>query len=307
MTVDGRPVVVSSSPTAEGGPGPDDPRTALAMRQRILAAAAVRLISEPQQPLVVVLPDGWSPADVDVFFSGLDVPWLRLTTLDTALSGDGRSREVPARRLSYPDAVASRALPAANFAAAQRLIDAGARLENVLTRNDRLGTETVDEALTDLSVQTRDTRDRTRVQTDAAADWIEHRLSGVKVSAPKAVTLSSGSGTFAAILRNRLDHPVTVSLQVSTDTGLEVKQPGSFDLAAKGRRTVVLDADVRSVGVHYVELSVTDQDGAPLGSTARVPVRSTQYGKVIWVITGAGLGLLLLAWVRQRTRPKATA
>jgi hypothetical protein len=64
----------------------------------------------------------------------------------------------------------------------------------------------------------------------------------------------------------------------------------------------VLDAEVHSAGVHYLRLAVTDRDGALLGSSARVPVRATQYGKVIWVITGAGLGLLLLAWVRQRTR-----
>ncbi len=302
VAVDGRSVVVASSPTAEGGPGPDDPRTALAMRQRILAATAVRLLSQPAQPLVVVLPQGWSPADLGNFFPGLDLPWVHLTTVGQAMSGAGGPRSVPAQRLSYPDSVAGKILPAANFTAADRLIDAGQRLENILTRNDRLGSDTVDEALTDLSVQSRDTRDRTRVRTDASAAWLEHRLTGVRVSAPRGVTLSSQTGTFAAILRNRLDHPVTVSLQVDTDSGLDVAQPGSFDLAAKGRRTVVLDADVRSVGVHYVQLSVTDADGALLGSSARVPVRSTQYGKVIWVIAGAGLGLLLLAWIRQRTR-----
>lgn len=307
VAVDGRSVAVASSPTAQGGPGPDDPHTALAMRQRILAAAAVRLLSEPRQPLIVVLPQGWSPADLGQFFPGLDVPWLHLTTLDQAMSGDSVGRDLPAERLSYPDSVAGQMLPAANFAAAARLIDAGRILENVLTRNDRLGSDAVDEALTDLSVQSRATRDRTRVLADSSANWIQRKLEGIRVSAPKGVTLSSQSGTFAAILRNRLDHPVTVSLRVTTDTGLKVDQPGSFDLAAKGRRTVVLDADVHTVGVHYVQLSVTDQDGALLGSTARVPIRSSQYGKVIWVITAAGLGLLLLAWIRQRTRPKASS
>jgi hypothetical protein len=305
ITVEGRQVAVASSPTAQGGPGPDDPRTALAMRQRIVSAAAVRLLTDPQQPLVVVLPQGWSPADLGAFFPGLDVPWVHLATLDQAMAGDAASRDVAPDRLTYPQHVARRSLPAANFTAAGRLIDAGQRLENVLTRNDRLGAETLEEALTDLSVQTRATADRTRVRTDASADWLRGKLRDIRVTAPSGVTLSSASGTFAAILRNRLDHPVTVSLAVSTDPGLEVAEPGSFDLAAKGRRTVVLEADVHSVGVHYVQLSVTDQDGAPLGATARVPIRSSQYGKVIWLITGAGLGLLLLAWIRQRTRPRS--
>ncbi len=42
--VDGRPVVLASSGAGAGGPAPNDPLTSLALRQRILAEAALRLV-----------------------------------------------------------------------------------------------------------------------------------------------------------------------------------------------------------------------------------------------------------------------
>lgn len=318
--VDGLQVAVASTPTATGGPGPDDPLTALAMRQRILAEAAVRLLSHPGRPLIVVLPQGWAPADLDNLFggsqagerdslaqdpTGLEVPWVRLTSLSEATARPGRERR--ADRLRYPDAASAARLPAANFAAAEALMAAGRRMQDVLTRNDQLSWETTGEALTSLSTQARPHRDNARVRTDASAHWLQRRLHGIKVTAPPGVTLSSKSGGFAATLKNRLDHPVTVSLHVETDPGLRVELADSFDLVARGRRTVNLTADVLSPGVHYVRLSVTDAEGRALGSKARVPIRSTQVSQVIWVILAAGVGLMLVARVLGvvRTRRRA--
>ena len=55
VTVKARTVVLAASAAAEGGPGPVDPTSNLALRQRILAEAALRFLDE-QQPLVVNLP-----------------------------------------------------------------------------------------------------------------------------------------------------------------------------------------------------------------------------------------------------------
>ena len=40
---------------------------------------------------------------------------------------------------------------------------------------------------------------------------------------------------------------------------------------------------------------MTDVDGTPLGSSVEVPIRSGQVSEVIWVIIGAGVGILFLA------------
>ena len=52
----GRRLVATSSGAASGGPGPDDPLAAVAVRQRILAEAAVRLLSPGPQQLAALLP-----------------------------------------------------------------------------------------------------------------------------------------------------------------------------------------------------------------------------------------------------------
>ncbi len=57
----GRRVVATSSGAASGGPGPDDPFSPLAVRQRILAEAAVRLLRPGPQQLATLLPQHWTP------------------------------------------------------------------------------------------------------------------------------------------------------------------------------------------------------------------------------------------------------
>ena len=109
------------------------------------------------------------------------------------------------------------------------------------------------------------------------------------------MTLSSAAGGFATTLTNRLDHPVTISLKAITDASLSVDTPPTIDLTARGSQTVVLEATTTTPGVHYVRLVVTDDAGAPLGSSATLPVRSAQVSQVIWLILGVGVGLLFLA------------
>ena len=62
----------------------------IALRQRVLAEAAVRLIAPragtaDPAPLVVVVPPTVSADEAESFWTGLSVPWLRLTTTDTVL------------------------------------------------------------------------------------------------------------------------------------------------------------------------------------------------------------------------------
>src|SRR5919112_2278709 len=56
-----RKVVFYSSDVLRGGPGPDDPLAPVALRQRILSEAAVRMQEPGRRPLVVVFPPAWSP------------------------------------------------------------------------------------------------------------------------------------------------------------------------------------------------------------------------------------------------------
>ena len=74
---DGHSVVVTSSEAASGGPGPGAALSPLAVRQRIVSEAALRLLTPGQPPLVVVLPSTWAPTSSDGFWDGLDLDWLQ--------------------------------------------------------------------------------------------------------------------------------------------------------------------------------------------------------------------------------------
>lgn len=286
----GARLVPTSSGASTGGPGPGPRLTTVALRQRILSEAALRVLRPGHQPLVVVFPQHWSPAATTGFFEGLDVDWVHLTTVQDVADRNGRN--VTADRLTYPARQVRRELDAANFTSAQALIEAGQTLQNVLTNNTNVGSLLADEALTDTSYASRLHPDAARASADRSRAWVDERLGSIGINAPRAVTLSSASGRFAATLTNGLDEPVSVSIRVRADRPLDISVPTTVDIAAGGRTTVLLNASTSTPGIHNVRLVVTDTDGTPLGASDDLPIKSAQVSQVIWVILGVGVALL---------------
>jgi hypothetical protein len=299
-------LVVTASEAATGGPGPDDSMAPVAVRQRILSEAALRLLTTGQPPLVVTLPTTWAPTSTVGFFGGLDVPWLNLTTVDDISTRT--ARQVDPDRLSYPRSQSAAELDAIDFAAAADLTQAGDTLQNLLTLNDQVGGAVRDEAMTDLSYASRRDPGATRASASDSRGWIEERLRSVQVAAPKAVILSSGSGRFSATVTNSLDEPVTVRLEARTDPELRVSVPDrNVEIGPGARSTVLLNATSEAVGVRNALLILTDSEGNPLGSSDAVPIRSNQVSNVIWLIIGTGLALLFGTIVVRLFRRVRTA
>jgi hypothetical protein len=117
----------------------------------------------------------------------------------------------------------------------------------------------------------------------------------VSIDAPSFVILSAASGPFAVTVRNGLDQPVTVQIEARTRDDLVIRAPARIDLAAESRQTVNLSAEASSIGVHPVELVITDENGAPIGAPEEISIRSNNTGRIIWVVMGAGVGILFLA------------
>ncbi|HEX6150156.1 DUF6049 family protein [Nocardioides sp.] len=289
--VDDQEVVFSSSAVVRGGPGPDDPLSEIAVRQRLLAEAAVRLLYHDRTPLLVLLPEDWQPDNPSSFWSGLDADWLELTTPDDL----GTGPEITPEDLAYPVEQELTQLDPENFEAARELISAGRLLDNVLPRNDLVASQTFDEALTSLSVAKRQRALASRSETLQAVSWIERRLRRIRVRAPRGVTLSSSTGSFPTLVTNRLDHPIRVMLEADSLGEVSVENSGPVELAAGSRQTVLLNAVADSPGVHYVRIRVTDENGNPLGTVRRVAIRSAEVSQVIWLILGVGVGLLFVA------------
>lgn len=293
VSVDGRRLVLASTAAASGGPGPDDPYAGVAMRQRILAEVAVRRMTARREPLVVMLPSTFAPADPEGFFEGLDQPWLDLTTV--ADVADEAATPVAAEDLVYPRFQARRELDAADFDSARRLTDAGRTLQYLLTRNVTVGAEVADEAASGLSYAHRLDAAEARMSNDRSRVAIESTLRGVEIHSPPQVTLTSASGHFSATLENTLDEPVTVRVRAVADRDRPITitmAEENVRLPPHSRRSVLLNASTESRGAHNITLEVTDMAGTALGSSDRLPIRAAQVSEVIWLIIATGAALL---------------
>ena len=97
----GHKVVVSSTGAESGGPSPTAATYPLAVRQRVVSEAALRLMSGEDAPLVVELPTTWEGDEATSFFDGLDQSWLRPVSV-TSLQAR-QAKAVSASSLLYPD------------------------------------------------------------------------------------------------------------------------------------------------------------------------------------------------------------
>ena len=285
-------VVVTSSGAAQGGPGPGRRLSAVSLRQRILSEAALRLLEDQPQPLVVVLPPGWAPDDPDALLDGLvDVSWVDLDTVESA-AAQADAVEVEEVDLRYPASQQESELSPWLARAVADQVRTGDVLQDVLTLNDRVGDVVAGEAFAAASYTTRPLRPTARESVLATTGYLRTLLSRIRVTTPPGVTLSSATGRLPATIVNDLDQPVTVRLDATSDIPMSLSVPDEIQVAAGGRQGVLLEATTRQQGIHNVSLLVTSVDGTPLGGRADLPIRSSQVSGVIWLIMGSGAALL---------------
>lgn len=286
---------------AEGGPVTTDRLQALALRQRILAEAAVRATDGDDRPLLVVPPAAMDPGpSAQAFFTEMQRGFTDLGT-GTAAKIAEESPEVG--ELTYTNRQASREIPASSLAAASRLIDVGGILDRLLPGTDTLATTALREALSSASYLARTARGMSTSSPSAAVSWFDARLADVDVSVPRFVILSSDSGPFAMTITNGLDQPIRVGIRADTSGGLVISAPTAIDVPAKSSHTVNLSAKASQVGVHSVVLVATDETGQRIQESQRISIRINQVGRAIWVIMGGGFALLVvMIGIRLRLR-----
>ena len=160
------------------------------------------------------------------------------------------------------------------------------------------------EALCTVSYQQRDDPVTAQVSATDQLAWLTARLLRIRIEAPSFVILSAASGPFAVTVSNDLDQPVRMRIEAQTSDGIVIRAPEEISLEGETRQTVQLKAEAGSIGVHPVRLVATDSKGNPLGSVDELDIRSNTVSKVIWVILGAGVGILMLSipmrWARRR-------
>jgi hypothetical protein len=308
----GHEVVVTSTGAEAGGPGPTPASDPLALRQRLLSEAALRMVNADTAPLVVTLPTMWRGEDAAAFFDGLDQSWLDIVSVTSVASRP--ATDVPATHLVYTDSDVDEELDAANFTAAGGATDAATLMEEVLTLETTVEARVRDEVLVTLSEQHRRAPRLATLAARRIEDTLRDDLGRIEIEAPTAVTLSSSSGKLGATLVNGLDQPVTVRVAASTDGRLTLAGDTVRRLGPNARSVVRYEASTTQPGNHQVRLAVTSVDGVPLGSVAELPIRAAGVSALIWVVMGAGalvlfgmIGYRLPGQIRARRRELAEA
>jgi hypothetical protein len=301
----GHEVVVTSTAAEAGGPGPTEASDPLALRQRLLSEAALRLLNGDTAPLVVTLPTVWRGEDAESFFTDLDQPWLDLVPVSDVAARP--AVDLPDASLTYTDADLAAELDAGHFAAATRATDASTLLEQVLALQTTIELQVGDETLVTLSEHHR-ARPRPALTATARVErWLDEDLAKIQIEAPTSVTLSGDSGKLGATLVNGLDQPVKVTVEVTTDGQLKLQGDGTRELGPFARSVLRYEATTTQGGVHTVRLAVTSLDGVALGSSDELPIRAARVSALIWIVMAVGalvlfgmIGYRLPGQIRQR-------
>jgi hypothetical protein len=307
---DGSRVLLLDDDVATGGPGPDPRLDPVAVRQRILAEAAVRSLDGADDPLLVPVPEGFDPGDpvsASAFFDGLDVPWVNQVSLSQVLAGADAVESQG--RPYYPPRARRRQVPFANLLSTAELVQTGRVFANLLTRNDSVADDLAETAMLGSSyrARTRPGPARERVRNTTAR--VRRTMRLVDIDGPPFVMMSSETGPIAVTVVNNLDEPVTVRLEARTQRGdLNITVPDPVTLAPGQRAPVRMRAESTAIGVHEVTLLASTAEGEPIGSQVQFNVRTSNVGFVIWLVMGVGGGLLLVAivWrIVRRVRSRA--
>jgi hypothetical protein len=288
------------------GPGPSAPRSALSLRQQLLADAALHALSRDRnRPLVRLLPPGWDPGTgwrAAQFFHGLSVPWLSGADLAGILTASPARATVDANQISYPAEAQETEIPSTLLRATEGVISSAVPIQE-LVGEPSVTAQLTSVGLTGSSVLSRPhpgfATARMRGARQVAHGWLQK----IAVNGPSFVTMSSETGTFQVTLVNGLSEPVTVGLQATVPGGqLQLSDVKPIRLEPHSRGPVRIEARAHGIGVHEVRLQPVSTEGTRVGQPMRISVRSSRVGFILWVIMGIAAAVLFVAIVLRIAR-----
>jgi hypothetical protein len=118
------------------------------------------------------------------------------------------------------------------------------------------------------------------------------------------VTLTSHGGKVPVTIANDLDTPVNVVVQVAANQRLSLSRSGrvAVSIPAHQQTAVDVQAAAKTSGVFPVEVQLLTPKGHRYGPTTQLFIRSTVYGKITLVITGAATAALMITVAVRLTR-----
>jgi hypothetical protein len=123
------------------------------------------------------------------------------------------------------------------------------------------------------------------------------------------ITLTSHGGKLPVTIANDLDAPVNVTVQLDANQRLTFSHGGqvSVTIPAHQHLGVSIKAAAKTSGVFPLEVRLLTPGGKRYGESVKLFVRSTVYGTITLVITGAATAALLIAVAIRLIRRGLTA
>lgn len=286
---------------------PGSGRSALLLsRQAFLAQTLLLTMELPSDPrLAVVAPERrWDPDPSwpAVLLDAADqATWLRPVTLDQALQREAPTvaREQP----RLPEAVAE-------FTVSDQLVDGAARAHVGLTRFRAILTDPTPASLMNQSLLAsvssswRYVPEVAQVRLDATTADLDAARGKVRIVTRHA-TLSAQSAPLPVTIRNQLDQPVRVRLDVVSADPLRLRVTGPTELLtikAGSSLSVSVQLDAVTTGRSDVVATLRTRAGDMYSAPVTLPVDVRAYGRVALIVFGLAAALLVLAAGRRIVR-----
>lgn len=292
--------------------GSQDPADARATLQRYLAETLMIEAEAPGTPSrsILIAPDRrWDPTPTlaaNLLADTGKVPWLASTTLGTILGGQADT-SIERQPLTYPSDARRAELSTSYVDDVSKQQHLLSQLTNILPTGDSETTPFSTALLRALSSAWRGEAGPRKAWMDSFAAQLKAMTDAVHiVSAPfSTVTLTGHGGKVPVTIANDLDAPASITVQlenVSQRLTLPDNGKVSVTIPANRQTTVDVHATAKTSGVFPLQVQLLTPSGQKYNAPVELYVRSTVYGTITLVITGAATALLLAAVGVRLTR-----
>jgi Family of unknown function (DUF6049) len=292
--------------------GVDNPNgTRLSLQQFLAETLMIQAELPGEQRDLVVAPDRrWDPSPsyaAKLLADTGKAPWIQPVTLRTVRQSAVYTK-VARNPLTYPPSARHDELSPSYLAAVASLRDQIGDLNAILpqgTPQIRSYTTIAQQAL---SSAWRDQRGLANTQLAALRNTVQAQMQEVSITshANSYVTLTSHGGNVPVTVSNNLGTTVHVTVQLKANQGrLALSQGGRVNnvaIAAHQQTVVHVHAAAKTSGVFTVHVQLLTPKGRSYGPSVQLFVRSTVYGTITLVITGAATAALMVAVAIRLTR-----
>jgi hypothetical protein len=277
--------------------------------QRVMAETLMIEAEAPsdQRDIVIAPNRRWDPSPSFATSLLLDTgkaPWLKPVTLSQVLRST--PSKVDRQPLSYPATARHAELDPSYLGQIDTQQKQVSNLSSILPASDRNTLPYVPALLRASSSAWRSDAFDRNTQMAALQHSIGTAMKSVTIAsvAGSHITLTSHGGQFPVTIANDLDVPVNVTVALEPTLRLTFAHDGREQRTIPAHQRLAVDfrATAKTSGVFPIKVQLLTPDGHAYGSRVTLYVRSTVYGTITLVITGAATAALLIAVGVRLTR-----